>query len=70
MRKHSNICPDCGAWLDAGERCDCREEAQKASESLVRSLHELSKPDLLRLAAFANQLAGDRQKAAEQAAGL
>ena len=70
MRKHGNICPDCGAWLDAGERCDCRDEAQKASESLVRSLHELSNPDLLRLGAFANQLISDRQKAAEQATTL
>lgn len=25
MRKHSNICPDCGAYLDPGERCDCEE---------------------------------------------
>ena len=21
------ICPECGAYLDPGERCDCKEEA-------------------------------------------
>lgn len=29
IRKHSNICPDCGAWLDSGESCDCEEEQQE-----------------------------------------
>jgi hypothetical protein len=23
------ICPDCGAHLDFGERCDCQDERQK-----------------------------------------
>ena len=25
-------CPDCGASLDPGERCDCQEEAEKKQE--------------------------------------
>lgn len=24
-----NICPDCGASLDPGERCDCRDRAEE-----------------------------------------
>ena len=23
---YNNRCPDCGAYLDCGEKCDCREE--------------------------------------------
>jgi len=32
------ICPYCGAALDPGERCDCREETigQKSQELQVR----------------------------------
>lgn len=26
QRKHTNTCPDCGAFLDPGERCDCDGE--------------------------------------------
>lgn len=33
IRKHSNICPDCGAWLDPGEICDCEEEQQEHSRN-------------------------------------
>ncbi len=25
------ICPDCGAYLDPGERCDCQDEEEAAS---------------------------------------
>ena len=31
-RKHQNICPDCGAYLDPGERCDCQQAAQEAEK--------------------------------------
>lgn len=24
------ICPECGAHLDTGERCDCKERAKRA----------------------------------------
>jgi len=27
MTKPMRTCPDCGAWLDSGERCNCRDEA-------------------------------------------
>lgn len=70
MRKHQNVCPDCGAWLDSGESCDCQESAQEAAQQLSEAVKGLTAPDLLRLNAFAQQLAGDLQKAAEQAAGL
>lgn len=26
-----NICPDCGAHLDPGETCDCKEEKERES---------------------------------------
>lgn len=25
MTKPLRTCPDCGAWLDSGERCDCKD---------------------------------------------
>lgn len=25
MSKPMRTCPDCGAWLDSGERCDCKD---------------------------------------------
>lgn len=25
---YNNRCPDCGAYLDHGEKCDCREEVK------------------------------------------
>ena len=32
------ICPDCGASLDPGEKCDCREEAEKKQEFFSQHL--------------------------------
>lgn len=32
------ICPDCGTSLDPGEKCDCREEAEKKQEFFSRHL--------------------------------
>ncbi len=26
---HRYICPECGAYLDPGEKCDCRDERIK-----------------------------------------
>ena len=34
-RKHQNICPDCGAYLDPGERCDCQQATQEAEKRLA-----------------------------------
>lgn len=31
-----SICPDCGAHLDPGEKCNCREEAESGLLALVR----------------------------------
>lgn len=25
MGNPHRICPDCGAWLDSGEQCDCQD---------------------------------------------
>ena len=38
-RKHQNICPDCGAYLDPGERCDCQQSAQEAEKRLAAPAH-------------------------------
>lgn len=27
------ICPDCGAYLDFGERCDCRDKEKAAPDA-------------------------------------
>lgn len=27
------ICPDCGAYLDFGERCDCRDKEEAAPDA-------------------------------------
>lgn len=31
-----STCPDCGAHLDPGEKCNCREEAESELLALVR----------------------------------
>ena len=33
-------CPDCGASLDPGERCDCREEQKMANEKRLIDANE------------------------------
>lgn len=30
---YAMICPDCGSYLDPGERCDCRENYDAEVES-------------------------------------
>lgn len=29
MKNHNYICEKCGAFLDAGERCDCEEQEKE-----------------------------------------
>ena len=29
MTKPLRTCPNCGAWLDSGERCDCQDATAK-----------------------------------------
>ena len=29
------ICEDCGAWLDVGERCDCKKESPPAMPAAI-----------------------------------
>lgn len=31
-RTDYKICPDCGAALDVGERCDCKDEKEKTEK--------------------------------------
>lgn len=46
-------CPDCGAWLDPGERCDCRDERiqkQLELEEQYRNLLTMEKDGQLKIA--------------------
>ena len=36
-------CPDCGANLDAGEKCDCKEEKKKGTPPKGESAKEKNK---------------------------
>ena len=42
-------CPDCGAHLDPGERCDCLEEKRARAERLIAPLTVSEKLQLLEL---------------------
>lgn len=33
-----NVCPDCGANLDPGEKCDCRKEKMRREEAYRRMM--------------------------------
>ena len=33
-----NVCPDCGASLDPGEKCDCQEESEEKQEYFSQHL--------------------------------
>ena len=33
-----SICPDCGASLDPGEKCSCREEAEEKQDYFAKHL--------------------------------
>lgn len=30
---HYRICPDCGSYLDPGERCDCQDKEEAAPDA-------------------------------------
>ena len=32
------ICPECGCYLDPGEKCDCKEEEKMREERIARSV--------------------------------
>ncbi len=34
------ICPNCGAYLDPGERCDCQDERKKPDEEVERIIRQ------------------------------
>lgn len=36
------LCPNCGARLDPGEKCDCREQAKKNAEKWEKMTKEES----------------------------
>ncbi len=36
MGKPYRVCPDCGAHLDAGERCDCKDAQDKEEPAAER----------------------------------
>lgn len=33
MTKPLRTCPDCGAYLDSGERCDCKAEPAQETDA-------------------------------------
>ncbi len=35
------ICPQCGSWLDPGERCDCSDRKKLERKELEESFKEL-----------------------------
>ena len=37
---YAYICPVCGAYLDPGENCDCRDEEKAAQELALQRRHE------------------------------
>lgn len=36
------ICPECGCYLDPGEKCDCKDEEKMREERIARSVEKLS----------------------------
>lgn len=36
---YAYICPDCGAYLDPGEVCDCQEKEKAAPELALQRRH-------------------------------
>ena len=39
---YSWTCPYCGANLDPGEKCDCKDEEKMREERIARSVEKLS----------------------------
>jgi hypothetical protein len=44
---YGNICPDCGAYLDACERCGCTEKEEAASGGNDTESGKQNKPDAI-----------------------
>ena len=40
---HGYICPECGAYLDPGERCDCRAKEEQEAKRQAEELNALGK---------------------------
>lgn len=40
---YAHECPDCGAFLDPGERCDCKEKRMQEEQKFITFHKELSK---------------------------
>ncbi len=40
---YGKICPECGAYLDPGERCDCFEEYEKKQQAINEKSEEIRK---------------------------
>lgn len=40
---YGKICPECGAHLDPGERCDCLEEHEKNLKAVYEKNEEIRK---------------------------
>ena len=36
---YARICPNCGCYLDPGEKCDCAEE-QERKQKIIHTRHE------------------------------
>ena len=63
MRKHPNVCPECGANLDPCERCDCRTTTRER----LQIIHEMQMRNQQREREFIHAVAinGNHLHAAE-----
>lgn len=53
-----NICPYCKAYLDPGEKCDCREPAKKRMEYFESHLKESKETGQIAFSWDANEADG------------
>lgn len=53
-------CPDCGAHLDSGERCDCRDEKETNNEKFNRILNNCKQPRQVCAALMALHTKGEK----------
>ena len=49
---YGHKCPECGAYLDPGEKCDCVLEKEKAAELRAQSGKQIKKRTSRRKAAL------------------